>query len=734
MNRNDLLEKNRLLTRDAIRGKVDRLGSCAGLATARRKNDKETYSDPLCAALWILAGEYNLPWMDVENLLNDHSGLPAENRLKLVAETCGWRMRPIQLPDRFYCESARPLLAFSDGVPVVLYLKGEHSYFLSADQPGRKQPVNRKNAKLFQRTAFCFYEPFPRDPGSAGSMLKFILRMAKPVMGGVLLISLISALLGLAIPIATQYITGKVIPAGLDHELMQVAVLLLTLTCVEVLLNVVPQLLMMVFSTQQYERFQAAMYDHVLRIPVKTFRKYDAGDLTSRILGASQIQNTIFSVINGQLIASLFTITSLIMMFYYSAKLAWWGVIMVLIYGAIFFLLARRNLDPLKQAAEAEGRISGFLQQFFSGIHKVRAAGAEQQLVNRFMDDFSVMEAANHKASCYGMQQQIFSTCFSLLISVVFYALAGGFLDVNMQLPVFMAFMAAFQSFKDGLFDFTGALWSLLAIKPEVDRILPLLKEEPEDAGRNNDTGQLTGKVEVSHLKFRYTPDSPLVLDDVSFKAEPGEFIAIVGPSGAGKSSLMRLLLGFETPEAGAVYYSDKDLANLAHAGVRRQLGVIMQNSRIIPGSILENIIQGTDYTVDDAWEALDDAAFAEDVEEMPMDIHTIITPATISGGQQQRVLIARALVGKPKAVLMDESTSALDNISQERISRRLEELAVTRIVIAHRLSTIVNADRIYVLDKGKVVQCGTYETLSACEGVFKDLIERQKTGKDESL
>lgn len=734
MNRNDLLEKNHSLAQDALRNKIDRLGSCAGLATAENGNGRNTYSDPLCAVLRILAAEYDLPWKDVENLLNDHPDLPAESRIRLAAEKNNWRIRPITLPSMFYKESSPPLLAFANGVPVVLYLNGERSYFISAEHPGKKQPLNRKTAALFESEAICFYEPLPENTSSKRSMLKFLFKKAKPLMTGVLLISLAGALLGLVIPIATQYITGKIIPAGLNDELMQIALLLLTLTAVEVLLKIVPQLLMMVFSTRQYERFQAAMYDHVLRIPVKIFRKYDAGDLTIRVLSAAQVQNTIFSVINGQLIGSLFTMTSLAMMFYYSTKLACWGIGLVLIYAAVFLLLARRNLKPLNRSAEAEGRMSGFLQQFFSGINKVRSANAEPQVVNRFMEDFSEMESANHQASIFGMHQQIFSSCFSVLISMVFYALAGGFLDQNMQLPVFLAFMAAFQSFKGGLLDFTEAIWTLLAIKPEINRIIPILEAVPEDTGRKNDAGELTGKVEVSHLKFRYAPDTPPVLDDVSFKAEPGEFVAIVGPSGAGKSSLLRLLLGFETPEAGAVYYSDKDLANLTHGSVRRQLGVIMQNSHIIPGSILENIIQGTEYTIDDAWEALDAAAFADDVMEMPMNIHTLVTPQTISGGQQQRILIARALVGKPKAILMDESTSALDNLSQEKISKKLEELAVTRIVIAHRLSTIVHADRIYVLDKGKVVQCGTYETLSASDGVFKELIERQKTGKDRSL
>jgi ABC-type bacteriocin/lantibiotic exporter with double-glycine peptidase domain len=318
-----------------------------------------------------------------------------------------------------------------------------------------------------------------------------------------------------------------------------------------------------------------------------------------------------------------------------------------------------------------------------------------------------------------------------MVISIIFYALAGGFLDANLPLPIFLAFMASFHNFKGGLLDLSASIWTLLAIKTEINRIIPILQEKPEDDGNRNDAGLLSGKVEVSHLKFSYTPDSPLVLDDVSLKAKPGEFIAIAGASGAGKSSLFRILLGFETPNSGAIYYSDQDFANLDRNSVRCQMGVIMQNSRIIPGSILENIIQGTDASIEEAWNALEMAEFADEVRQMPMDIHTIVTPATISGGQQQRILIARALVGNPKVILMDESTSALDNISQEKITKNLQQLAVTRIVIAHRLSTIVDADCIYVLDKGKVVQCGTYETLSAKNGVFKDLIERQKTQKD---
>lgn len=731
MSSKDLLQKNRSLSDDALADKINRLGRCAGLTITQNNTEEKGYGDPLCEALRIISEEYKLSWKNVENLLHDSENLTIRQRIRLVAEKNNWRFRAITLSGEFYRESSRPLLAFYENKPVVLYLKGSQSYFVSADEPGKKQEVTEKNAERFVSKAYCFYEPLPKESGSLRALLKFVFDSACPTISGVMVISLVVALLGLTMPIATQYITGKIIPGGIRNELMQVSLLLLVLTVAEILLSLVPQLVMMIFSTQQYERFQAAVYDHLLRVPVKTFRQYESGDLTMRVLAASQIQSTVFSVINQQLIGSLFTVVSLIMMFYYNSKLATWGVVLVLIYAVIFFCLALRNLKPLGQATAARGRLGGFLQQFFSGMNKVRSAGAERQIVNRFMDDFSDMAIADYRVGQCRMQQQLFSTAFTVGISVVFYALAGGYMGETLALPIFLAFMSAFQSFQKGLLDFAGSVWTLLAIKPEIDRIMPILNVAPEDGAEHNDVGELTGKIEVSHLKFRYDSESPLVLDDVSFHADPGEFIAIVGPSGAGKSSLMRLLLGFETPEAGVVYYSDKDLANLDNSSVRRQLGVIMQSSQIMPGSILDNIILGTDYTIEDAWKALELAVYAEEVAAMPMNIHTLVTPGTISGGQQQRILIARALVGQPKAILMDESTSALDNVSQEEITKNMEDLAMTRIVIAHRLSTIVNADRIYVLDKGKVVQCGTYHELSSCDGVFKELIQRQKTRKD---
>jgi ABC-type bacteriocin/lantibiotic exporter with double-glycine peptidase domain len=250
----------------------------------------------------------------------------------------------------------------------------------------------------------------------------------------------------------------------------------------------------------------------------------------------------------------------------------------------------------------------------------------------------------------------------------------------------------------------------------------------PEVDESKAEPGDLSGEIELSHISFRYQEDGPLILDDLSVRAGPGEFIALVGPSGSGKSTCLRLILGFERPTAGSIYFDGQDLAGLAVQSVRRQIGVVLQTGRPMAGSLFSNIIGSSNLGIDDAWEAARMAGLEEDIKAMPMGMHTVVSEGaeTFSGGQKQRILIARAIVHRPRIVLFDEATSALDNRTQEIVSRSLERLKATRIVIAHRLSTIQNADRIYVVEAGRVVEQGSYQELLRGNGPFARLAERQ--------
>jgi ATP-binding cassette subfamily C protein len=206
--------------------------------------------------------------------------------------------------------------------------------------------------------------------------------------------------------------------------------------------------------------------------------------------------------------------------------------------------------------------------------------------------------------------------------------------------------------------------------------------------------------------------------------------VAIVGASGSGKSTLFRMLLRFETPESGSIYYDRRDLATLDVQALRQQIGVVLQNGRIRAGSIHKNIVGTANLTVEEAWEAARMAGLDADIEAMPMGMQTVLGEGggSLSGGQRQRLLIARALVRRPRILLFDEATSALDNTTQDTVSRSMDNLRSTRVVIAHRLSTIQRADWIYVMEKGQVVQQGAYRELLAQEGPFAELARRQLT------
>jgi ATP-binding cassette subfamily C protein len=329
---------------------------------------------------------------------------------------------------------------------------------------------------------------------------------------------------------------------------------------------------------------------------------------------------------------------------------------------------------------------------------------------------------------------QVFNTAFPVVASMsIFAALALSFSgmpgeDGSLSTGSFLAFNAAFGQFVAASLQMASVVVSLLSIVPIYERAKPILETVPEVDLAKTNPGELTGAIELSHISFHYHADGPLILDDVSMHVGSGEFVALVGPSGAGKSSVFRLLLGFEAPDTGSVYYDRQDLATLDVQAVRRQTGVVLQNAQVLPGTVFENIVGSAPLTIEDATEAATMAGLAQDIEQMPMGMHTFIMEGggTLSGGQRQRLLIARAVVGKPRILLFDEATSALDNRTQAHVSNSLEALHTTRVVVAHRLSTIVHADRIYVMDKGRVVQVGTYDELLNQDGLFVALARRQ--------
>ena len=444
-------------------------------------------------------------------------------------------------------------------------------------------------------------------------------------------------------------------------------------------------------------------------------------------MGINVIQQTLSGPVMYALLSGIFSVFSFFLLFYYSKQLALIATGLVLIAVAVTTLSGVRQVRYQRSLIEIQGRISGSVLQAITGISKFRNAGAEGHAFANWAIDFSKLKETAYKSRNVANNLVVFNTGFMILATMIIFAVVA-ILGQSMSTGDFLAFYAAFAQFFAAVLALSGALIGSLSVVSLYERARPILQTRPEIDVLKTDPGELTGKIEVNHVSFRYREDGPLILRDVTLDVDPGEFVALVGSSGSGKSTLFRLLIGFEEAEMGNIYYDGQDLSKVDIREVRRQTGVVLQNGKIMAGDIFTNIIGSSTLTLDDAWEAARMAGLAEDIKAMPMGMHTIISDGggTLSGGQRQRLLIARALVNKPRIIFFDEATSALDNRTQAVVSESLDNLKATRIVIAHRLSTIMNADRIFVLENGRVVQQGTYGSLIEEEGPFADLARRQ--------
>jgi NHLM bacteriocin system ABC transporter ATP-binding protein len=448
-------------------------------------------------------------------------------------------------------------------------------------------------------------------------------------------------------------------------------------------------------------------------------------------MGLDIIRRTLSRVAISSILTGPTALFSLGLLFYYDVGLAWVAVGLALLLGGVTFAAWQLSVRYERTLAGTQGHIAGILLEFTTSIAKLRVAGAETRAFARWAQAFGSQRALAFQARNSANGLAVFNAVYPAAATLAIFGMVAWSTTRGTGLSTgdFLAFNAAFGQFLWTSLAISATLLRTFPVLPLYERVRPILQALPEVTPLQSDPGELRGEIEVSHVFFRYREDEPAVLEDLSLRVAPGEFAALVGPSGCGKSTLLRLLLGFERPLAGAIYYDGQDLWGVDVERVRRQIGVVLQHDQLVAGSLLSNIVGSLPLTIDNAWEAARLVGLEAEISEMPMGMHTLVGEgrSTLSGGQRQRLLIARAIVSKPRILLFDEATSALDNRSQAQVSASLDQLQATRIVVAHRLSTIVNADRIFVIDGGRVVQSGTYAELSKQRGLFEELVRRQK-------
>jgi ATP-binding cassette subfamily C protein len=654
------------------------------------------------------------------------------NPVEAVATAARVRVRRVTLREGWWRGDAGPLLGRMAGEDRSIALlpspRGGYDAYDPETRTGRR--VDEAVAAELGPHAYALYRPFAPGPLDAWKLLRFGVegcgRDLATVGGAAAAVSL----LGLLAPVATAILFDSVIPGAEKGQLFQLAAILFVCALATAAFQVVRGVALLRLETRVGTAMQAALWDRLLALPLPFFRDYSAGDLAVRAMGIEEIRRTLSGNAVNALLAGLFSLTNLLLLFHYDGALAGLAAGLIAVALAASFSAAWLQLRLTRETLRLRARASGMVLQLLQGVAKLKVVGAEVRAFGVWARLFGEQRQLRFRTRTLGGRLAVFNAAFPVLCSVIlFHALlgrAGG--EGALSTGEFLGFIAAFNLSLTAALATSVAVINSLAVVPLYEQLRPILQAEPEVSAGKHAAGELTGEIELQHVAFRYRADGPQILRDVSVRIRAGEFVAFVGPSGSGKSTIFRLLLGFEQAEGGSIYYDGQELSGLDVQGVRRQVGVVLQAGRLLTGDIFTNICGTSLATMDDAWEAARMAGFDEDVRQMAMGMHTVVNEGagTLSGGQRQRLMIARALVHRPRILLFDEATSALDNRTQDVVTRSLAALHTTRVVIAHRLSTIVGADRIYVIDGGVVAESGTYAELMARGGHFAEMARRQ--------
>ena len=656
--------------------------------------------------------------------------------LDFALRPTGVMKRRVQLTGSWYRDAIGPMLgALKTGEVVALLPRHFSGYEYLDPQTGKMLTVNRDRAALMDVDAYCFYKPFPQDKMSIKDLIRYIVSMLSPGDGVLYVsVSLLVTLFGLLGPMVSQLLFGKVIPSGNLGYLLPTLMMLLSFTIGTAMLNVSRNFLSQRITTRIQLAVEPAAMARVLMLPVTFFKKYNSGELASRMNALTTLCDKLVNAVTGTLLSAVLSLIYLFQINALASELIAPAMLMVLALATLNILTAIWELKHEREAIAISAKLNGLVFALFSGIQKIKLTGSEKRGFAKWAELYKQQAKITYDPPKLIKFASVLNGIINLLGTLTFY-----YVSVTRHVSVsnYMAFSVSYGMISAALLSLSELTTTFASIKPQLEMVEPIFNTCPENNTDKIALDNLSGAIELSHVSFRYDENGPDLLNDVSLKIKPREYVAIVGRTGCGKSTLMRLMMGFETPRKGAIYYDNIDLSRIDLRSLRRRIGVVIQNGRLFAGDIYSNIaISAPSLTIEDAWEIAHMSGLDKDISDMPMGMYTMVTEGSggISGGQRQRLMIARALAPHPRVLMLDEATSALDNITQKQVAESLAKLKCTRVVIAHRLSTIRECDRIIVLDGGRIVESGTFEELLEQKGFFYDLASRQLLESSEAV
>ncbi len=648
------------------------------------------------------------------------------------------RARAVRLPDdeEWWRGDNGAMLGYlgDSRIPVALIpSRASGRYRILNPRSGRTVRVTRKLAAALDPRAVTFYAPLPPRPAAAGDVLRMIGAGARPHLLKYAALGVMIALIAYAPALLLGLVVSHIAPTG-DRDTLRAAIAgLLALSFIGGLMQLMQSLALIRIEGRGATRITGAFWIRILGLPSRILRGYMAGDLAARALSFQQLRDVISGAVANAITSLLFMLPAacLLLVFEPALTVALLAVGVIVLLALV--LLGAVQLRWRKRALETAQELYGKLYEFVSAVGRVQKARAMGAVFAAWAEPYRLQKSAEHRANQVDALMRAVNGSAPLLASAALLAVFAFRAAPAASIGDFLVVYLAGTVFFSALTRLGAAVSALTEVLSTYRQAVPLLGQAPEFPAERRmprvTANRVGGNVRLDHATFRYDLNGPVILDDVSIRCRPGEFVAIVGESGSGKSTVFRLLLGLEKPESGTVYYDGSDLSGFDLEDFRKQIGVVTQDASLMSGTILENIV-GVDssLTEDDAWAAAEQASVAGDIRNMPMGMNTAVGEdvALLSGGQRQRILIAAALVRKPRLLLLDEATNSLDNTAQAAVVASIDRALASRIVIAHRLTTIRDADRIYVMSAGKVAQQGSFDELATVPGKFRDLVARQ--------
>ncbi|MFF0024714.1 NHLP bacteriocin export ABC transporter permease/ATPase subunit [Streptomyces sp. NPDC005496] len=710
---------------EAVRAQADRtLLASIGRQSGRRPTAAD--ADATYAACELVARAAGITLAQPARGGADGERLDPVERIALASRV---RARAVRLDGRWWRDDIGPLVGHRavSGAPVALLWR-RGGYVAVHPSSGRETPVEKANAAEFEPRGVMFYRPLPERRLSPLRLMRFCLRGSGGDLRNLAISGLVTVAIGALVPIATGKVLGEYVPKAQHGLIAQVCLAVMVSGVVSAAFMLLQNLTVLRMEGRIEAVLQPAVWDRLLRLPTTFFTSRSTGELASAAMGISSIRRLLAGVGPTVLQAGTVGAMNLGLLLWYSVPMALAAIGMLVVIAAVFLGLGLWQVRWQRRLVVLGNKLNNQAFQTLRGLPKLRVAAAENYAYAAWAGEFARSRELQQRVGRIKNLTTVLGAVYLPLCSLLMFMLLAGPARGSLTAAEFLTFNTSVTMLLTSVTQLTSAFVSAAAALPMFEEIRPVLDATPEVRTASTRPGPLSGGIEARGLSFRYSDDGPLVLDDVSFAVRPGEFVAIVGPSGCGKSTLLRLLIGFDRPVSGSVLYDGQDLAALDQSAVRRQCGVVLQHAQPFTGSILDCICGTEPYTPEEAMAAAEMAGLAEDIRRMPMGLHTIVSGSgAVSGGQRQRLMIAQALIRRPRILFLDEATSALDNETQRTVIESTRALDATRVVIAHRLSTVMDADRVIVMEDGRIAQQGPpAQLLADTGGRLHELVRRQ--------